>query len=178
MCLLQGWRPNWRLSQRRQHLRTWGGWRNCSSACFSSSFSSLSFSGCRFSFNHWRCCSRSAEDLCCARNLPAMSWPGESMRTQPVALLEGTGELWLSLSKARSALAPPCTHARENTARDPVHVKASSPAPRFPRAASSRQQPMGNPELSGGAEVPGRSWPTGPRGRKQACPQLCSVWQS
>lgn len=59
-----------------QHLIALGGWWNFSSACFSSSSCSVSFSARRFSLQAPMCCSSSAVDFCCASSLLVMSCQG------------------------------------------------------------------------------------------------------
>lgn len=83
-----GWIPTWALrrpsaARGQQHLMAPGGWRNFSSACFSSKSLSMSFSARFFSSHALMCCSSSAVDFCCASSLPVMSCPGHSARTQP-----------------------------------------------------------------------------------------------
>lgn len=81
------WAPR-RLSaaQGQQHLMALGGWRNFSSACFSSKSFSVAFSACLFSSHAPMCCSSSAVDFCCASSLPVISCSGHSARTQPTGL--------------------------------------------------------------------------------------------
>lgn len=70
-------------AQGQQHLMALGGWRNFSSACFSSKSFSMAFSACLFSSDAPMCCSSSAVDFCCASSLPVISCSGHSARTQP-----------------------------------------------------------------------------------------------
>lgn len=74
-------------SRGRQHLLVSAGRPNFSSACFSSSWWSVSCSARCFSWHCWMSCSRPTEDCCCSSRLLGMSWGGESTRTQPISFL-------------------------------------------------------------------------------------------
>lgn len=68
---------------------------------------------------------------------------------------------------------PLCSHAWTPTLRsDPP--TGLSPCPTFPHSCLGNMPAHWGPELSGGQKSQEGVDPTGPRGRKPACPQLCS----
>lgn len=87
--------------------------------------------------------------------------------------LGASSQIWISLSKAGSALPLPCTDMKMPTLRS--HTRTGlSPCPTFPHSCLRQRLAQWGPRAVWGRQrFQEAVGPTGPRGRKPACPQVC-----